>query len=99
MKYTNKEHDITIIEIKEEDNISNFLELDDLILSDLLENKNRNKDFEDNTLYITQYPLGNLSVSYGIFLNEYEDKKHIFRHKCSTNYGVSGSPIFNEKSN
>ena len=101
MKYTNKEHDITIIEIKEEDNISNFLELDDLILSDLLENRNRNEDFEDNTLYITQYPLGNLSVSYGIFLDAYkdEDKKHIFRHKCSTNYGASGSPIFNEKSN
>ena len=99
MKYTNKEYDITIIEIKEEDNISNFLELDDLILSDLLENRNRNGDFEDKTLYITQYPSGNLSVSYGIFYDALLDKKYIFRHKCSTYNGTSGSPIFNEKSN
>ena len=99
MKYSNKEYDITIIEIKDEDNIRNFLELDDLILSDLLENRNRNQDFEDKTLYITQYPSGNLSVSYGIFINACELNKHIFRHKCSTYDGASGSPIFNEQSN
>ena len=31
MKYTNEEYDITIIEIKEEDNINNYLELDDIM--------------------------------------------------------------------
>ena len=31
IKYTNEEYDITIIEIKEEDNINNYLELDDII--------------------------------------------------------------------
>jgi len=35
MKYTNEEYDITIIEIKEEDNINNYLELDDIIINDI----------------------------------------------------------------
>ena len=35
MKYTNKEYDITIIEIKEKDEINNFLELDDKIMDDI----------------------------------------------------------------
>ena len=39
-KYTNKEYDITIIEIKEEDNINNYLELDDIIINDVLNNTN-----------------------------------------------------------
>ena len=38
MKYTNEEYDITIIEIKEEDNINHYLELDDIILNDILNN-------------------------------------------------------------
>ena len=36
MKYTNKEYDITIIEIKEEDKINNYLELDDIIINDII---------------------------------------------------------------
>ena len=35
-KYTNEEHDITIIEIKENDEIKNYLELDDIITNDIL---------------------------------------------------------------
>ena len=68
IKYTNEEYDITIIEIKEEDNIKNFLELDDIIMSDLLNNDNKNEEFEDKTIYILHYPDANLSVSYGIFI-------------------------------
>ena len=40
MMYTNKEYDITIIEIKDEDNIKSYLELDDIIMNDILNNKN-----------------------------------------------------------
>ena len=36
MKYTNEEYDITIIEIKPEDNINNYLELDENIINDLV---------------------------------------------------------------
>ena len=34
IKYTNKEYDITIIELKKEDEINDFLELDELIIND-----------------------------------------------------------------
>ena len=46
MKYTNKEYDITIIELKEKDNIKNYLELDDNIINDL------NEEYIDKTIYI-----------------------------------------------
>ena len=36
MKYINEEYDITIIEIKEEDNINNYLELDDVIINEII---------------------------------------------------------------
>ena len=36
-KYTNEEYDITIIEIKDEDNINNYLELDDIIINNILD--------------------------------------------------------------
>ena len=46
-------------------------------------------------LYIIQYPENELSVSYGILEQIYEDKKYNFNHKCSTRGGSSGSPILN----
>ena len=95
MKYTNEEYDITIIEIKEEDNINNYLELDDIIINDILNNENYNKEYKNKTIYIIQYPENNLSVSYGILDKIYEDKKYNFNHKCSTKFGSSGSPILN----
>ena len=58
MKYTNDEYNITIIEIKEEDNINSYLELDDTIMNDVLNNKNKNKEYIDKTIYIIQYPEG-----------------------------------------
>ena len=42
MKYTNEEYDITIIELKEKDKIKNYLELDDKIINDII-NNNKNK--------------------------------------------------------
>ena len=97
MKYTNKDYDITIIEIKEKDNINNYLELDDIIMNDIINNKNSNIEYEYESLYIIQYPNGKLSVSYGILQNIFEDKKYEFQHKCSTYKGSSGSPILNTK--
>ena len=66
MKNTNEDYDITIIEIKEGDNIRNYLELDDKIKNDIKKNENKNDKFKDNTIYIIQYPKGELSVSYGL---------------------------------
>ena len=97
MKYTNKDYDITIIEIKEEDEIKSFLELDDKIINDIMNNRDENNDYIDETLYIIQYPEGQLSVSYGILQNIFVDKKYNFNHKCCTRRGSSGSPILNLK--
>ena len=95
MKYTNEEYDTTIIEIKEEDNIKNYLKLDDIIINDIINNINKNKEYINKTIYIIQYPENELSVSYGILEQIYEDKKYNFNHKCSTRGGSSGSPILN----
>ena len=95
LKYTNEDQDITIIELKKEDNISNYLKLDDKIINDILNESNENKDYIDKTVYIIQYPEGELSVSFGIIENIFEDKKYDFMHKCSTKKGASGSPILN----
>ena len=95
MKYTNEKYDITIIELKETDEIKNFLELDDIIIDDIINNNNKNKEFIDKTIYIIQYPESELSVSYGLLDNIYSDKNYNFIHKCSTKNGSSGSPIMN----
>ena len=95
IKYTNDNYDVTIIEVKEEDNINNYLDLDDYILNDILDNHNSNKDYLDKTVYIIQYPEGDLSVSYGIIEGIFENENYNFQHKCSTKRGSSGSPILN----
>ena len=82
IKYTKKkeEYDITIIEIKEEDGINNFLELDDKIINNIIGNQNENDYYIDKTFYIPQYPDGDLSVSYGIMLSICLDKEYKFNH-------------------
>jgi len=93
MKYTSEKYDTTIIEIKDEDNIKNYLELDDIIIDNILNDKNKNIDYIDKTIYLIQYPEGILSVSYGVLINIFEDKKYTFSHKCSTKEGSSGAPV------
>ena len=95
IKYTNEEYDTTIIELKEEDNINNYLELDDIIINDILNNINKTKEYINETIYAIQYPDNKLSVSYGVLENIYADKKYEFQHKCSTKVGSSGSPLLN----
>ena len=86
--YTNeKDYDTTIIELKEDDNINNFLELDD---------ENNNSKYVDQTLNILHYPKGELSVSFGILKSIYEDKPHNFLHLCCTQTGSSGGAIIKE---
>ena len=77
--YTNPDYDITILELKEEkDEIKDYLELDELLLENILDSNNDNEDsnqiFKDNTIYIIQYPEGELSVSFGVINNINENK-------------------------
>ena len=88
--YFNREFDIAIIEIKECDNIANFLELDENLFKD-------GEFYKDISTYILHYAMGNKAeVSYGklIEINSY-DIKHI----CNTMHGSSGSPILNLSNN
>jgi surface protein len=95
--YSSKELDVTIIEIKEkEDDIKNFLELDDNIKDCLTMNTKDISLFLKNiystkSIYILNYPDDKeVVVSYGQSPNFEEKKIH---HKCSTDNGSSGSPI------
>ena len=90
--YFNEEYDLAMIELKEEDDINNYLELDDNLFKNEV-----NAFYEDLSIYTIQYPLGkNAAVSYGLSngMNDFE-----IMHTCSTEHGSSGSPILNLSNN
>ena len=90
--YSTKKYNTTIIELKESDNINNYLELDENLF------RNDIKDFyESKSIYILQYLFsGTASVSYGI-LNEYFGLN--FKHMCFAESGSNGAPILNLSNN
>ena len=79
--YTNRELDITIIEIKtEKDNINNFLELEKF-----------DKDLQKLSVYFLQYAKGEeCLVSFGI-IRAIKEKDVI--HDCWSDFGSAGGPI------
>ena len=90
--YFNKEYNTTIVELKEFDNINNYLELDDNLF-----NNNIKSIFEKESIYILQYLNGGkASVSYGNLnqLNGYN-----INHSCFINSGSNGAPILNLTNN
>ena len=96
--YTNEKFDISIIEIKEEDNLKNkYLELDDEIIIYLnLEKTKLLKKEGPNYLYKSIYILNyfndkDIFVSYGKLLDI--NNNEIF-HKCNLKENSLGSPIF-----
>jgi len=92
IKYTNKDLDITIIEIKEKDEIKNYLDLDENIL------EKNNITYLKTSIYLLHYPgNNNIEVSYGIIKereNEYD-----FNHICDAGKYSSGGPILNLSNN
>ena len=93
--YTNKDYDITIIEIKKEiDLINNYLEVDKKILTI------PNDAYNDETVYMLHYPRSEkVKVSYGIIKSKEESTQYDFKHLCSTESGSSGGPILKITSN
>jgi len=87
--YTNKEYDITIIEIKcEKDKINNFMDIDEKIFNEKSEIL-----YNNHSIYIPQYLNGDKAVvSYGI-INQIDG--YNINHYCCTESGSSGSPIIN----
>ena len=94
--YTNEIYDITIIEIKEKDNLemNSFLEIDDQLFKD-----NANDIYRGKSIYLLSHPKGGKSTfSLGIIKNIEEDEYTII-HLCKTNPGSSGCPIINLNNN
>ena len=92
IKYTNKDFDITIIEIKEKDQINNFLELDDNII------EKDNLSYLKESIYLLHYSVNkNIEVSYGIIKEE--ENEHDFNHLCSAGINSSGGPILKLSNN
>ena len=80
-RYTNINEDITIIEIKSDDKINYYLDLD----------KEDKDKYKKKSAYILHYPEGKLKVSYGKI--KWLKNNNIICHICSTEKGSSGSPI------
>jgi V8-like Glu-specific endopeptidase len=81
-KYTDVDLDFTIIEILPEDNINNYLEIDEYINS---------KEYKKEDIFSVQYPKGKeLKISMGEYL--YKDDIY-FAYSIGTESGTSGSPI------
>ena len=87
--FTSQELDITFIEINpHKDNINDFLEIEDLINSEM---KSLEKFYRKKSIYILHYPKGkDIEVSYGQ-INSINDFN--INHTCLTDKGSSGSPI------
>ena len=93
LKYSQEKNGIAIIEIYEQDNIENYLDLDDILLSDILNNSNNNVIYKENQIYLIQYINAELCLSIGMLNGISEDERYIFHHSCSTKNGSIGSPI------
>ena len=89
MSLCNNKLGITMIEIKDSDNIKYFLETDTNNLNKPQKYYNINKQ-----VYMIHNNDNNIYVSYGIINNEYA-KSNYFMHTCNSFQGSSGFPIIN----
>jgi len=87
--YSNKEFEITIIEIiPEKDFIYNFLQLDNNIFI-----PNSNIVYEDQSSYILHHDSKNKIISFGMMKNNLH--KYNIYHSCNTGNFSGGAPILN----
>ena len=90
--YTSKKYDVTIIEIKEEENIKfdSFFEIDDNIYKP-------DYNFKDKSIYLLHYPKGNEpSFSQGKIKDVgVEEAPYQIEHLCDSDHGSSGGPLIN----
>ena len=89
----NKKYDITIIEIKQEDNfdINKILEIED----DIFNNEMLNNIYQKKTIYIIHYPHGKEpKYTVDVIKSINADDVKIL-HLCSTKNGSSGAPLLN----
>ena len=92
-----QDYDIMVIKLDKGDEIDDiqYLEIDDSLFL-----RNSERAYEDSSIYILHYPFGNeIRVSYGRGLTMEKGSNFDIIHKCKTNSGSSGSPIFNLATN
>ena len=94
--YTSKKYDITIIEIKKEDNIKSdsFFEIDNNIFDPKY-------NYAKKPIYLLHYPKGKemhfsqgTIKTVGVDENPYE-----IEHLCDSDHGSSGAPLINSETN
>ena len=93
--YTNDYYDVTIIEIKKEDNLKDisFFDIDKQINGEKVYEKFRNYQ-----ICLLHYQKGiEIMMSPGVIRNVSEDDRTIY-HLCATSGGSSGGPIINQNS-
>ena len=93
--YTNKDYDVTIIEIKQNDNIDkdSFLDIDEDIL------KIAPEDIIEKSVYLLHYPKGvKVNISAGKIKGLIKEKYAIL-HSCNSNPGSSGGPLIDSNNN
>ena len=90
--YMAKDFNTTIIELKESDNIKNYLELDDNLFGNNIKSL-----FEKESIYILQYINGGkASVSYGLVNQINGFNMNLI---CRVEIGSNGAPILNLMNN
>ena len=94
-KYTSKEYNTTIIEIKEDDRIKNYLELDHMIIQTIMNKQKEIKsryieEYKDQIIYMINNQLGVLTISQ-VTIRSFE--KTLFLAECNTKEISLGVPI------
>ena len=93
-KYISKEYNITIIEVKKEDKIDNYLELDEKIIDDILNIKERSDEYISNIFcWESFYMIGISKIEIGSIRNCRLDLKRFDFH-CNKKDQKQGTPIF-----
>ena len=93
--YINKEYNITIIELKENEFEDNeYLQIDDFLI---YKENELNKIYKNKLVYIIHYPNGE-GIAYSIDKIK-KIENNIIEHLCKTNFGSSGAPILNLENN
>ena len=96
--YISEEFATTIIEIKEEDKIKNYIELDNNIIDDIVnDEKTKSELYAYHPIYMIKSEFGILTVTYGIIDIIYEDRKYIFIYKGNIEEEPIKGPIFSAK--
>ena len=88
------EYDLMIIQLKEKDEIHNYLELD----HNIYQKNSISTIYKDEKIYVLHFPNGQeATISYGCGIEEINN--YDITHKCFTCEGSSGGPIINAVNN